>query len=373
MPALDEAEVRHLCGPASYARATALQAAGHVVRLRMNNLALTLSADVRGTWRRIDHVQVEADKSQFVATCSCGIPGLCGHAGALLLQWLRAPDSFERLSEAPSTDSSSLLSAQPEPPRAELLHALQPLPLERLRQIGRARSVRLTARSKADVAAQLAAGLAEPANIDAALTELRPAELLALRVTCLVADGTATFTAIQAGFERSGGSGEVPLEHVLELGLVVGDDRDVQSSFSFKVPRLVAARLPVWSELIRMAKAVAPEVPGFKRHRSWHARAARHPQTMHSEMARLGDHSPQATRREQARCRLAGELILRMHARYRWVRWSIAVAKCRWSLLSSSGTKISRNWRRRRVNRQRQSTLACTCSWHSGWSSADDA
>ena len=107
LPALDEAEVRHLCGPASYARATALQAAGHVVRPQMNNLALTLSADVRGTWRRIDHVQVEADKSQFVATCSCGIPGLCGHAGALLLQWLRAPDSFERLSEAPSTDSSS--------------------------------------------------------------------------------------------------------------------------------------------------------------------------------------------------------------------------------------------------------------------------
>src|SRR6266851_338612 len=180
MPALDEAEVRHLCGPASYARATALQAAGHVVRPQMNNLAL--SADVRGTWRRSDHVQVETDKSQFVATCSCGIPGLCGHAGALLLQWLHAPDSFERLSEAPSTESSSSSSAQPEPPWTELLHALQPLPLERLRQIARARSVRLTARSKADVAAQLAAGLAEPASIDAALTELRPAELLALRV-----------------------------------------------------------------------------------------------------------------------------------------------------------------------------------------------
>ena len=260
MPALDEAEVRHLCGPASYARATAFQAAGHVVRPRMNDVAL--SADVRGTWRRIDHVQVEADRSQFVATCSCGTPGLCSHAGALLLQWLRAPDSFESLSEVPSADSSSALSVQPDAPQMALLQALQPHPLERLRQIARARSVRLTARSKADVAAQLAAGLAEPANLDAALAELRPAELLALRVTCLVADGTATFTAIQAGFERSGGSGEVPLERLLELGLVVANGPDLHSSFSFKVPRLVAARLPVWSELIRTAEAATPELPG---------------------------------------------------------------------------------------------------------------
>src|SRR5207302_1060467 len=105
-------------------------------------------------------------------------------------------------------------------------------------------------------------GLAEPANIDAALTELRPSELLALRVTCLVADGTATFTAIQAGFERSGGSGDVPLERLLDLGLVVANGPDVHSSFGFKVPHVVAARLPVWSELIRMANAVTPEFPG---------------------------------------------------------------------------------------------------------------
>jgi len=90
LPALTEAEVRHLCGPANYARATAFQAAGHVVRPRLSDL--TLSANVRGTWRRMDHAQVEADRSQFVATCSCGTPGFCRHAAALLLQWLRVPD-----------------------------------------------------------------------------------------------------------------------------------------------------------------------------------------------------------------------------------------------------------------------------------------
>jgi hypothetical protein len=260
MPALTEAEVRHLCGPASYARATALQAAGHVVRPRLSDI--TLSSDVRGTWRRIDHAQVEADKSQFVAACSCGTPGFCGHAGALLLQWLRAPDSFEGQPGAPSTDPSSSLPAHPDTPQTELLHALQKHTLEHLREIARRRRVRLTVRSKADVAAQLAAALAEPANLETALAELRREELLALWATCLAADGTVTFTAIQAGYEWSGGSGAVPLERLVELGLVVADGRDVHSSFTFKVPRVVAARLPVWPDLIRAAKEVTPELSG---------------------------------------------------------------------------------------------------------------
>src|SRR5260370_19979894 len=114
MPALDEAEVRHLCGAGSYARAAAFQRAGHVVRPRLSDT--TLSADVRGTWRRIDHAQVEVDKSQLVATCSCGTPGFCGHAGALLLHWLRAPDSVEGVPGTRSTESPSSLAAQPATP-----------------------------------------------------------------------------------------------------------------------------------------------------------------------------------------------------------------------------------------------------------------
>jgi hypothetical protein len=260
MPALDEAEVRRLCGPARYARATALQATGHVVRPRRSDLMW--SAEVRGTWRRMDRAQVETDGSQLVASCSCGTPGFCSHAGALLLQWLRAPDTFERVPGTPSADSSSSLPAQPETPQTELLHALQKHTLEHVRDIARRRRVRLTARTKADVAAQLATGLAEPANLDTALAELRREELLALRATCLVADGTLSSSAIQAGYEWSGGSGTVPLEALVELGLVVAEGRDLYSSFSFKVPRVVAARVPVWPDLVRAAKVVTPEVPG---------------------------------------------------------------------------------------------------------------
>jgi hypothetical protein len=259
MPALTEAEVRHLCGPARYARATALQAAGHVVRPWLSELAM--SAEVRGTWRRIDRARVEADKSQLVATCSCGGHGFCGHAGALLLQWLRAPDSFEHGPGTPSTESSSSLSAQPEATDTELLHALQNYTLEHVRDIARRRQVRLTARSKADVAAQLATGLAESANLDVALADLSREELLALRATCLVADRTSSPAAIRAVYEWSGGSGAVPLETLVELGLVIADGRDVQSSYSFKVPRVVAERMPVWPDLVSASKGVMPDLP----------------------------------------------------------------------------------------------------------------
>jgi hypothetical protein len=264
LPALDEAEVRRLCGPARYARATALQAAGHVIRPRRSELVL--AAEVRGTWLRIDHAQVEADKNQLVAACSCGTTGFCRHAGALLLQWLRVPDSFKGVPGSPSTNPSSSLPAQTDPSQTELLHALQKLTLEDMRAIARRRHVRLTARSKADVAAQLAAALAESANLDTALAGLHREELLALHATCLVADGAVTPTSIQAGYQWSGGAGPVPLDALLDLGLVVAEGRDLHSSFSFKVPCVVVARVPVWPDLVRSSKGVTPDLPGAGTH-----------------------------------------------------------------------------------------------------------
>jgi len=259
--ALNEAGVRHRCGgPESYARATAFQAAGHVARPRMDDLAM--AAEVRGTWRRMDRVQIYVDRNHLAATCTCGTPGLCSHAGALLLQWLRAPTSFEHVVDVASIESVNAAPAQSETSRTELLRTLASHPLEDLRQLARARNVRLTARSKADALAQLADGLTDPANVDAALAGLRPQELLALRASCLVADGTASPAALQAAFEQTGGSGQAPLERLVDLGLLVGNRLDVYSSYGFKVPRAVSARLPAWTELVHKAGTVTPELPG---------------------------------------------------------------------------------------------------------------
>src|SRR5262249_49337776 len=173
------AEVRHRCGPANFARATMFQSVGHVARPRMDDLAM--AAEVRGTWRRIDPVQIQVDRNRLVATCTCASSDLCSHAGALLLQWLRAPPSFEHVVDVALAESVATGAPQSETPRTELLQTLAAHPLDDLRQLARARKVRLTARSKADALAQLVDGLAEPGNVDAALAELRPPELHALR------------------------------------------------------------------------------------------------------------------------------------------------------------------------------------------------
>jgi hypothetical protein len=218
------------------------------------------SAEVRGTWRRIDQVQVEATRSHLVTSCSCGTAGLCSHAGAVLLHWLRRPDSFEIASEAVAIDAISELPGTPGHVASptELSEALHGLPLEHLRQIARARGVRLTARSRADAVAQLAQALAEPANIDAALDQLRPAELLTLRVSYLVADGSTDSHAVQAGFKSMGGSGQAPLGRLRELGLLVDAGLNWHGKPEFKVPRSVWGRLPAWSELTPRAEAVTP-------------------------------------------------------------------------------------------------------------------
>jgi hypothetical protein len=258
--AQNEAEVRHRCGSVSYARATAFQAAGHVARPRLDDLAM--AAEVRGTWRRIDRVQIQVDRNHLVATCTCGTPGLCSHAGALLLQWLRAPESFEQVVDAASIESVDATPAQTETARTDLLRTLASHPLEELRQLARARNIRLTGRSKADAVAQLADVLIEPDNLDAALAELHPHELLALRSSYLVTDETATPAVLEAAFEQTGGSGHAPLERLVDLGLLIGDGLDVDSSYGFNVPGAVAARLPAWTDLVRKSTAVTPELPG---------------------------------------------------------------------------------------------------------------
>src|SRR5207249_6717500 len=98
--ALTEASVRQSCSRATFAKASALQEAGHVVAPALyaptpqNN---TLVGSVRGTWHRNDWVTVDVRGSKLSFTCTCGAQGappLCPHAGALLLQWLRDRATF---------------------------------------------------------------------------------------------------------------------------------------------------------------------------------------------------------------------------------------------------------------------------------------
>src|SRR5436305_3292849 len=88
-----EAEVRRLCGRATYARADALQRGEHVLSATAGD---ALSGRVRGTWHRVDEVSVQVTAGKPVVTCTCGAGGFCRHAGALLLHWARRPQTFAR-------------------------------------------------------------------------------------------------------------------------------------------------------------------------------------------------------------------------------------------------------------------------------------
>ena len=81
--------------PPTTAVRTTLQRAGHVQAASLVD-GNTLQGRVRGTWRRIDEVAVTAASGRLAAQCTCGAEaGLCRHAGALLLQWLRDRTAFD--------------------------------------------------------------------------------------------------------------------------------------------------------------------------------------------------------------------------------------------------------------------------------------
>src|SRR3954468_17609609 len=86
-----EAEVRRLCGRATYARADALQREDHVLAAAAGE---ALSGRVRGRWHRVDEVAVRVASGKPGVTCTCGAGGFCRHAGALLLHWARRPQAF---------------------------------------------------------------------------------------------------------------------------------------------------------------------------------------------------------------------------------------------------------------------------------------
>src|SRR5438128_9185741 len=94
----DEDEVRRLCGAAVFGRADALQRAGHVYRCAA--IPARLSAEVRGTWRRLYPAAVLRTGGRLVPSCECGAGGFCPHTSALLLQVLRAPRAFRARTQA---------------------------------------------------------------------------------------------------------------------------------------------------------------------------------------------------------------------------------------------------------------------------------
>jgi hypothetical protein len=219
------------------------------------------SADVRGVWQRVDRVTIQVRGGRLLPTCTRDGNVFCQHAGAVLLRWLREPSAFAQI--ATKDDESEETVVQPGIPRSafeadeptdELERHLDHETMNRLREIATRRGVRLAGSKKSDAVKQLAAALADPPGIDAAIASLTGEERLALDAVHLGSTETHTYERLLSPvFRALGGTGEPPVAAVADAGLVTHAHPGSYGQAGYVVPRAVAARLPMLESLVERA------------------------------------------------------------------------------------------------------------------------
>lgn len=277
---LGEAEIRDLTSAGDFAQGDAWQRAGHV--RNPSGSDSFLHAEVLGAWRRVHPVTVTlVGRDQLRVECGCerGAKGgrLCPHTVALLLHWQRQPASFAEEDMVPTGDDlddlDDMVDELPErpSPRAEFAALLEADAMNHLRVIARKRGLKIVARNKAEMVEQLTARLSEPESIDAALAGLGEDERRALEAVVLVSVVSRAYSnLISRAYTVLGGTGKiqggapVALDTLVDLGLIMPEERQAHPSGSYRVPIVVQQRVEVGaagpdplSRLLRQANAVA--------------------------------------------------------------------------------------------------------------------
>lgn len=252
---VDEETVQRLCGAQTFAAADALQRAGHVLGPTYDGEGV--AAGVRGTWRRVDRAGLHIRGGRAQPTCTRDGAAFCRHVGALLLEVIRNPAALtpgDAAFEAFEDEFGTLVTVQPgaapaidegEPPLAELTRLLEADTVPRLRELARRRGVGVSGSKKADVVRSLAAGLADPAGIDAALAALGPSERLALDAAYIAAVAAPPSAgSIVRVVQLLGGTATTSdVESLRTAGLVFNVAEYSYGDDEYAVPRTVAARL----------------------------------------------------------------------------------------------------------------------------------
>ena len=287
--AVSEADVRRLCGEGAYARGDASQREGHVFAPGIEHEGL--SAQVLGTWQRVDVARVKAGGGQLTSECTCRSGPFCRHAAALLLHWLRARDSFGEIVEerSPTLDRESRAgefdyfdgeeedlelaapyAEQGVTPEEEYARLLQPVTMQNLRALASRRGVRVVGKNKVEMVAQLARLLSEPAGIEATIATLGDDERLTLEVANLLGAvsgaGTTAAAIIRAcstlGLAAKPSAQHFPaLETLADLALVVRTDTYTSDAANCWVPYAVAAAIPPRGVLLGMSSTVRSVIP----------------------------------------------------------------------------------------------------------------
>ncbi len=247
-----EEDIRRLCGPSAFKQGDAWQRAGHVQNAAL--LSNGISGEVVGTWRRVDTVRATAAGSQIRTECSCQAGEFCRHAAALLLQWLRSPTSF-----GPGVRAEDLIDHEDEdlPAGNETLNGVDEFAqlltqdtMAHLRQVARARDIKVTARNKAELIEQLGVLLNSPNSIESALTGLDTDARLALAAIDLTnIFGQGSRQAIGTAYRELGGDGKMTLDapaaadRLVDLALVMPGDRYAHPPHHYIVPAAVETAL----------------------------------------------------------------------------------------------------------------------------------
>jgi hypothetical protein len=199
---LSEPDLRRLVSPATFALADTWEKGGHVLaastRIGEGGQPY-LRGQVLGTWRRVDEVTVTVAGNIASVRCSCGTAGrdeICRHAATLVLHSIRAPTAFQLEVSSPfgrilsddfddeyfeddgfdDEDEESPGGLVADDARSQLSRILMADHMTHLRQVARTRGIRISAKTKSELVAQLSVALSDPDNLRAALATLEPWE-----------------------------------------------------------------------------------------------------------------------------------------------------------------------------------------------------
>jgi hypothetical protein len=254
---VSEADVRSWSDSATFARGDALQTMGHVLAPRLVGTQMT--ADVLGTWSRVEKPTLQRDGSNLALACTCGAPAPCDHAVAMMLQWARDPGTF---SQAATERSGVVLEVArgDESPEEELEELLYLYTMPDLRALAKRRGLAIKATLKQEFVERLAAQMVRPESIDAALAGVGEAGLLLLvLMDVLRGSGDTTSTGLRSAFQAlwrrrqaEGGAADQTdsrstLDRLEHLGLVV---RPPYYGGFVEPMRAVSRRLPVPKPLL---------------------------------------------------------------------------------------------------------------------------
>lgn len=213
--ALDETDVANMVFGKIFERAY-----DYYLQRRVRNprrIGAKLEAEVQGT--ELYHVCVAVEEGTVWSSCTCPFAGssACKHVGAVLLQWIHEPDSFQILKEKTAIEPTVPTEVKETPPKealpldkapwwyeepettatlaaqdastSNLQSLLEALTLNELRDIARQRGWRIKAVNKAEYCAALLPLLTDPTEIARAVTSLSDPLREALRAAFVVEEG----------------------------------------------------------------------------------------------------------------------------------------------------------------------------------------